>query len=448
MRAPRILFTTPFCEEYYDYFRENSPPAVPRLSYPRMASYGLRFIKQNLPFITILEYPTWEQYAEIVSQDWDIVGFSFFTPDYPRVEKMARHARQSGVRQLWGGSYGSLIPEAGRLLDTTVVGYGERAIAKILGIEIPALVHPPIVDAIGVTGQVHLARTGVLFTSRGCPFTCTFCQTPVFSGGARELLPLEAIQRVLAYYKSINVSQVVVLDETFGLSSAHSQKVAELLRDFALPWLPMTRTDILNAKLDFWLDCGMAGAMLGIENLQQRNIRDIHKGTDLKTTFNVIDRLLMRGRFVVGFYMIGFENETVPSIQKDIRWIANLGLDLVQVCIVTPLHGTPLFGEISGKYGPIEPDLSLHTTKNLVWNHPGIAKDEMAKLLPWTYEMLYPHYQLDYSQSKYFYPGQFSMAALINPQELTEVPMFREGEVVTEPRLSPCRLSSTVPTKV
>jgi radical SAM superfamily enzyme YgiQ (UPF0313 family) len=444
MRTPKILFTTPFCEAYYDYFRENSPPAVPRLSYPRMASYGLRFIKQNLPFITILEYPTWEQYAEIVSQDWDIVGFSFFTPDFPRIRKMVQYARMAGVPQLWGGSYGSLIPEAGRLFDMIVTGYGERAIAEILGREIPALIHPPIVDAIGVTGQVHLARTGVLFTSRGCPFTCTFCQTPIFTGGARELLPLEAIQRVLSYYKSINVSQVLILDETFGLASDHSRKVAEMLKDFQLSWLPMTRTDILNARLDSWLDCGMAGALLGVENLQQQNIQDVHKGTDLKTTFNVIDRLLMQGRFVVGFYMIGFENETVPSIQKDIHWIANQGLDLVQVCVVTPLHGTPLFREISSKFGPIEPDLSLHTTKNLVWNHPHISKGEMARLLPWTYEQLHPHYQLEYSQSKYFQPGQFSLASLMDPQELSVVPMFRESEVVTEPRLSPCRFSSTV----
>ena len=83
--------------------------------------------------VEILEYPTWEEYAEMVSGDWDIVGFSFFTPDYPKVEKMADYARQRGVPQLWGGSYGCLIPGARRLFDRTIIGYAERTIAGLSG---------------------------------------------------------------------------------------------------------------------------------------------------------------------------------------------------------------------------------------------------------------------------------------------------------------------------
>ncbi len=442
MREPRILFTTPYCSDYYDYFQENSGPRVDRVVYPRINSYGLRFIRQNLPVVQILEYPTWEQYTEMVSGDWDIVGFSFFTPDYYKVEKMANFARREGIPELWGGFYGSLIPEARELFDKTFVGYSERRIAEILGQEITTLVHPPIIDAIGVTSQVDLARTGVLFTSRGCPFKCTFCQTPVFCGGKRELLPVASIQRVLSYYRSIHVPLVLILDETFGLGRDHTRTIVEMLRDYNLAWMPMTRIDILDRSLDFWLDCGLAGAMLGIENLQQENIHDIHKKIDIRTAFNVMDRLLMKGRLVVGFYMIGFENETVSSIKENIHLLSNLGLDLVQVCVLTPLHGTPLWGDIEKKYGRIDPDLSKHTTKNLVWNHPSISRDEMAELLAEAFEILYPHYQLEYSQSKYFNPHQLTPDSVIAPEELSVVPLLDGDEVITEPRLSPARLVS------
>ena len=441
MPAKRVLFTTPYTENYYDYFRENCSPNVDHLVYPRINSYGLRFLKQNVPGLTIMEYPTWDQYAEIVSEDWDIVGFSFFTPDYPKVEKMASLARQKGVPHLWGGSYGSLIPEANRLFDKTIIGYAERTIAEILGHEVTDLVHPPIVDAIGVTNQMHLARTGILFTSRGCPFKCTFCQTPVFCGGVRELLPLDSIRRALSYYKSIKVPLLLILDETFGLSNRHSKKVVEMLRDYGLPWIPMTRIDILHKNLDHWLDCGMAGAMLGVENLQQQNIHNIQKEIKIKTAFNVIDRLLHKGRLVIGFYMIGFENETVSSIQKDILWLANLGLDLVQVCVLTPLHGTPLLDDIQKKYGKLDPDLTQHTAKNLVWNHPAISKNEIAELLTWSYEILYPSYQLEYSESKYFNPRQLGVDACLTSADLSTVTLFDHDHLIQEPRLSPCRLT-------
>ena len=80
----------------------------------------------------------------------------------------------------------------------------------------------------------------------------------------------------------------------------------------------MTRIDILAKNLDFWLDCGLTGAMLGIENLQQHNIHTINKKIKLTTAFQIIDRLLLAGRLVIGFYMIGFENETVASVREDI----------------------------------------------------------------------------------------------------------------------------------
>jgi hypothetical protein len=45
---------------------------------PRVNSFGLRFIKQNVPEVEILEYPTWNEYvAKLGERDWDIVGFYF-----------------------------------------------------------------------------------------------------------------------------------------------------------------------------------------------------------------------------------------------------------------------------------------------------------------------------------------------------------------------------------
>jgi len=58
----KILFTPSYVEKgYYDYLFENSRRRFFRFSWPRQISFGLRFIKQNIPSIEILEYPTWEE---------------------------------------------------------------------------------------------------------------------------------------------------------------------------------------------------------------------------------------------------------------------------------------------------------------------------------------------------------------------------------------------------
>ncbi|MCD6590893.1 MAG: radical SAM protein, partial [Candidatus Aenigmarchaeota archaeon] len=97
----KILFTTPYIKNfYYDYLYENSRRRFFRFSWPRTASPGLRFIKQNIPEIEILEYPTWEEYKRMIKKTKpNILGFSFYTNDIPVVLKMIEFARKNGVKE-------------------------------------------------------------------------------------------------------------------------------------------------------------------------------------------------------------------------------------------------------------------------------------------------------------------------------------------------------------
>ena len=77
---PRTLLTTR-CRDsgLYDYFRENAPHNFRwRFGMPRKNSFGLRFLKQNLPGLTIAEYPTRSEYSELLKRGWDATGFSFY----------------------------------------------------------------------------------------------------------------------------------------------------------------------------------------------------------------------------------------------------------------------------------------------------------------------------------------------------------------------------------
>ena len=78
--VPRILLTTR-CRDtgLYDYFRENAPRDFRwRFGMPRTISFGLRFLRQNVPGMSILEYPTRAEYSAALKQGWDAIGFSFY----------------------------------------------------------------------------------------------------------------------------------------------------------------------------------------------------------------------------------------------------------------------------------------------------------------------------------------------------------------------------------
>ena len=105
----------------YDYFRENAPEGFAwRFSMPRRISFGLRFLRQNVPGIEILEYPTRAEYRQALERGWDVVGFSFYLEESNEIARMAEEARAAGAARIWAGNYGALTPEIQRQLRRSV----------------------------------------------------------------------------------------------------------------------------------------------------------------------------------------------------------------------------------------------------------------------------------------------------------------------------------------
>ena len=114
MTRSRVLLTTVHRDfGLYDYFRENAPEGFAwRFRMPRQISFGLRFLRQNIPGIEILEYPTRAEYRQALERGWDAVGFSFYLEESNQILQMAQQARDAGVARLWAGNYGALTPGA------------------------------------------------------------------------------------------------------------------------------------------------------------------------------------------------------------------------------------------------------------------------------------------------------------------------------------------------
>jgi hypothetical protein len=381
----RILFTTAYIhDELYDYVGQYSPGKHCRDAFPRDISYGLRFIKQNIPAIEILEYPSPQEFQEVLRQGWDVVGFSFYMNETARVLRMIEWARQAGVREIWGGNYGVVNKEIEGCFDQKFVGYSEAKLQRLLGLPENELAHPPLVNHAcwpGADGRFMTTYpVGVLFTTRGCSFKCTFCQSPVFAPRP-EAIPYENIDRVLDYYKRQGIREILILDENFGNIPKHAERVIQRLADMKFNWTPMTRVDLINRSFDSWAANGFSGALMGLESMSQQVLDEIKKNGSIERTQSVVSRMNQRNLLTVGFYIIGFESDTEESIQRELKAVAELGLDLTQVCILTPLPGTPLWDEIDAKYGIFERDYEKYDAGHLVWNHPHLKPERAREIV-------------------------------------------------------------------
>lgn len=380
---PRILITTAYrhgSNDFYDMFGANIF-SVPRFELLRTTNASVRFIKQNVPEIEVLDFPTWAEYVSKLKQGWDVVGFSFFHHDLEEILAMAAEARRQGVKELWSGGFGAFSPEAEGFADRIWIGYAEEELAEVFGRKLDRLRHPPMPWSV----NLHLPLTvpykklGVLFTQRGCPYRCSFCQTPLHCPHPYRM-PLESVEEVLRYYREVGINEVWITDETFYTFPSHSEKVIDMLAKYGFHWWVMTHLNKCIDKLEGWSERGLAVVAFGLESVHDDKLKEIGKHTSLDRIRQFRQRTLEHKIFTMASYIIGYEEDTTQSILADYQVLAEIGFDAYQLSVLTPMPRLAMSQRIASEYGIFEQDYHRWTARYLVWNHPHISPERMEFL--------------------------------------------------------------------
>jgi radical SAM superfamily enzyme YgiQ (UPF0313 family) len=356
---------------------------IPRFSMPREYSPGLRFIKQNVPEVEILEYPRWDEYVAKLKEGWDVVGFSFYQAEIDEIERMAAEARRQGAGETWAGNYGALDGHVPGIVDRVVIGPGENALAELFGrrvredeVEIPAVIG----YIRTIPGNIRHFTFGALYTQRGCPYKCTFCQTPAFDR-KRYDFSVENIDRVLRYYKKAGVKYILIADEFFGGRPEAADRVTRLLARYDFHWYCQTRAATTLRYLDEWYERGLRFVHIGLESMNQDALDAIAKKQTVEEIAAFAHRTReKRGLLRLAAYMIGFPHMTAEDTVQDALVLKGAALDIYTATILTPFPQTPLWFELEAKYGICERAYRRFDGQHLVWRHPSIDGARMEDL--------------------------------------------------------------------
>ncbi len=356
---------------------------IPRFSMPRDYSPGLRFIKQNVPEVEILEYPRWDEYVAKLKEGWDVVGFSVYQAEIDEIERMAEEARRCGVAQTWAGNYGALDDRVPQIVDRVVIGPGENALARLFGraLRQEEVEVPPIIGYIRtIPGNFRHLTFGGLYTQRGCPYKCTFCQTPAFDQ-KRYDFNVESVDRVLRYYKRAGVKYIFVADEFFGGRPEAAERVTRLLARYDFHWYCQTRAATTLRHLDEWYERGLRFVHVGLESANKNALDAIAKKQTVEEIAAFARRTReKRGLLRVAAWMIGFPHMTAEDTVRDAVDLKRLDLDIYTAAILTPFPRTPLWSELNEKYGIYNRPYRRFDGQHLVWRHPSIDAARMEDL--------------------------------------------------------------------
>ena len=196
----------------------------------------------------------------------------------------------------------------------------------------------------------HLQHPMVsIFTSRGCPAQCTWCQYPqLFYGhGFRHRSP-ENIAGEFAYIaKELQqVREVLIDDDTFTIKIPHVRKTCELLvaQGNKIPWTCEVRVN--NLDYDTIVMMKKAGCRLMVAGFESGNpqiLKNIKKGTtpDQGRRFTADAR--RADVLVHGCFIAGQPGETRDTLDETLQYALSLDLDTAQFFPMQVYPGTEAY---------------------------------------------------------------------------------------------------------
>lgn len=189
----------------------------------------------------------------------------------------------------------------------------------------------------------------LIATSRGCPYTCSFCADNAYYGRKLRLRSPAKIVEELAWVKgTFNISQFLFWSESFTLNRRFVTEVCERIirKNLPIRWVCNSRVDHVDKELLKKIKqagCWMIG--FGIESGSQEILDRTNKKTTLEQAISAVRWSKEVGLEVTGHVVLGLPGDNSQTIRQTIDFVKSLDLDFAQFYCAVPFPGSRLYKE-------------------------------------------------------------------------------------------------------
>lgn len=189
-----------------------------------------------------------------------------------------------------------------------------------------------------------------LFSSRGCPYGCIWCQH-VFGKGFRAHSPERVVDEMEYYQRKYGVEDFEFVDDVFNFDGKRVLAICDLIHRRNLRtkiMLPVgVRADTLTEEvIDALVSAGLVFFSCGLESASPRIQKLVGKHLDIERFLVNVELAARRRVFADGFMMLGFPTETEQEIRATIDLACASKLHTGSFYSVTPFPNTKLYDMI------------------------------------------------------------------------------------------------------
>ncbi len=350
-----------------------------RVAIPRLGVVLLGTILRNLGYDVRVYI---EDIAPIDMQEVlsaNVVGISTITSTAPPSYALAEKVRAAGIPVVLGGTHTSFMTEEGlQHADYIVRGEGEDAFVELLealqgrrqldtilnlsyrkdgqvfhNAERP-MIRDLDVNPIPDFDLVHGWKRGGIVsiaTSRGCPYTCTFCSVPGMYG---HTFRTNSVGRVIEELKlHRDASYVFFADDIFTANKRRTKELlSRMISEGVTPeWGAQVRTETVDDPevLRLMQQSNCFNVYVGFESINPRTLKLFQKKQDLAKIERSIERFHAHKVRIHGMFVIGSDEDDLETLDATAKFAMSRGLESVQFMILTPCPGSPDWDHLYAK---------------------------------------------------------------------------------------------------
>ncbi len=355
------------------------------------------------------------------------IGFSCTTSSFfdgVRIAELAK-AELPGIRSVFGGAHVSALKE--RVLadypavDFVIAGEGEETLAELMeqegaavpgvvlrtggeirfngyrgqGLELDTLPFPAYEKLAGYPQAYQLpifnypkAPNSSCISSRGCPYSCSYCDRSVFRRSFRWNSAGYLYEHLKYLRERFGIRHVNFYDDQFTFQRKRVEEFCRLMIDAPLG---MTYNCAVRAEhIDFELlrlmkTAGCWMVSLGIETGDPELLAKHRQNPDLDMLAEKIRLIKRAGIRTKGLLMMGLPGENEASIRRSMDYVFSLPIDDFNLAKFTPFPGTPIYENVH-ELGTFDEDWEKMDCMHFQFVPHGMTRERLEELFTLFYK--------------------------------------------------------------
>lgn len=200
-------------------------------------------------------------------------------------------------------------------------------------------------------------------TSRGCPHQCEFCASSILLTKKYKAKPVGRVIEEIRHVKRFWARPFIEFaDDNSFVNRAQAGALMGALKAERVRWFTECDISMANdaALLDAMRDAGCRQVLVGLESPSREGLDGLERRTNWK--LRQLDRyegavrtIQSRGIAVNGCFVLGLDGDTPEVFDAVFEFAQRTGLFDVQITVLTPFPGTPLYERLLAAGRIIEP---------------------------------------------------------------------------------------------